>query len=241
MREHPRPLQRPLIVAGGIGDPGFVAPWVARTLGRVAEPQDTVISVSFFGFGTSTFDECRDRLIEAVEEAMPGSDSGSTVEVDVVGISMGGLVARYAACPRTDGGKRLIIRRLFTISSPHRGARLANLPTFDARKIDMRPGSDFLETLDAELAGSNYELFPYTRLGDLIVGSANTAPPGQTPWWVSTPPFSFGHLGAAYDRRIMADIALRLRGEPPLATSPAAPLNADATRPPADRGDKKPI
>lgn len=241
MRQDPRPLQRPLIVAGGIGDPGFAAPWVARTLGDVAGPQDRVVSVSFFGFGIDTFDGCRDRLIEAVETAVPGDDPGLTVEVDVVGISMGGLVARYAACPRSDGGKRLNIRRLFTISAPHRGARLANLPTLDARKIDMRPGSDFLCMLDEQLAKSDYELLPYTRLGDLIVGSANTAPPGRTPWWVATPPWSFGHIGAAFDRRIMADIAARLRGERPLATEPAAPLNV--AEPPREAGlaDKKPI
>jgi hypothetical protein len=224
MREDPKPLARPVVVAGGIHDPGLISSRIARHLRRVCTNDEEVFSVSFFIFDAGTFDECRDKLIEAVEKRFPSPDETTTVEVDVVGFSMGGLVARHAARPRSDGGRRLKIRRLFTIASPHRGARLANLPTFDRRKIDMRSGSEFLAALDTDLAEAEYDLYPYTRLGDLIVGAENTAPPGVTPWWVSNPMFSMSHVGASKDTRILADIASRLRDEPPLATSPPAPF-----------------
>ena len=219
MKQDPRPLDRPLVVAGGIHDPGFLSASIARKVRSITTDDDRVISVSFFG--VSTFDRCREKLIEAVQRLAPSDDPAQTVDVDVIGFSMGGIVARHAARPRDDGGRRLVINRLFTISSPHRGARLAILPTLDQRKHERRSGSPFLQSLDEDLEASGYELYTYTRLGDLIVGSENTAPPGMTPWWVSTPPFGMSHTGAHDDPRILADIGRRLRGEPPLATSPA--------------------
>jgi hypothetical protein len=228
MQQDPRPLRRPLVVAGGIHDPGFVAGRMAKALARAIETDDLIITVTFTGRGTGTFDECRQRLIEAVETAFGPTQGPTTVEVDVIGISMGGIVARYAAGPRDDGGKRLRIRRLFTIASPHRGARLAALPTFDRRVVDMRAGSDFLATLDAELPEASYELYAYARLGDFIVGAANAAPPGRNPWWVANPPFALAHIGAPHDARIMADILRRLRGQEPLAVLPEAPFDAGA-------------
>lgn len=229
MCETPKPLARPLVVTGGIGDPGLGTSGVVRYMRRVTPEDDAIISVNFFGPGSGTFEACRDGLIEAVEAALPSDDPELTVEVDVIGISMGGLVARYAACCPGDSGKRLQIRRLFTISTPHRGARLAALPTIDPRKLDMRAGSDFLVRLDEELPDAGYELLPYARLDDLIVGTENAAPPGQTAWWVYTPPLTFGHLGASQDPRILADIARRLRGETPLTTEPGPPPERAAT------------
>ncbi len=219
MRDAPVPLQRPVVVLGGIGDPGFVAPRVADAIGEVCSGQ-MIVAVSFFGAASETFDECRDHLLGKIEKSLGSGEPGWTVEVDVVAFSMGGLVARHAALPREDGGTRLKMRRLFTISTPHRGAEWAMLPTWDRRKLDMRPGSAFLARLDANLDGAGYEILPYVRLGDAIVGSENAAPPGRTAWWVSTPALSMAHVAAPHDPRIMADIALRLRGEPAVATEP---------------------
>ncbi len=64
-------------------------------------------------------------VIDAVDQKFPSSDPEVTTEVDVIGYSMGGLAARYAAMPATAvnlSKRRLQIGRLFTISSPHRGA-----------------------------------------------------------------------------------------------------------------------
>ena len=224
MRATPKPLARPVVVIGGWLDPGIVAHSLAADLRRATGDQ-RIVAVAFPA--TFTFQRCRDRLVAAVERAFAGADPGWTVEVDVVAVSMGGLVARYAALEPTGPApapRRLRMARLFTISTPHRGADLAALPTWDARQIDMRAGSDLLRQLDAALPTTRYSVYPYVRLGDVLVGAANTAPPGTTPWWVANQPLSLPHAGAYTDPRIVADIARRLRHEPPFTTDPPAPL-----------------
>lgn len=232
MKRDPRALERPVIVAGGLFDAGFDVSEIAGALRRMTTGDDMIASATFMSLSTGSFDGCRDHLIRRVEDAFGTTGAQETIEVDVIGFSMGGLVARHASRPRTDGGTRLAIRRLFTISTPHRGARMAGGPTFDSRTIDMRAGSRFLAELDEALPTAEYDLYSYARLGDWIVGIQNTAPPGRTAWWVPTPPLSLAHLGAAGDPRILADIARRLRGESPLTTEPPAPLSrvADKTR-----------
>lgn len=222
MRKDPKPLQRPLIIAGGYQDPGLIAPGIANRFREFTNDSDNIISVTYFSL-LGTFDDCSDRLIEAVQQKFPSDDPSVTTEVDVIGYSMGGLVARHAARPH-DGVRRLRIKRLFTISTPHRGAKLAVMPTVDERQVDMRSGSSFLMELDQHLRDRDYELFTYSRLDDMIVGVKNTSPPGLNPWWVANPPFSLAHVAAPKDPRILADIARRVRGEAPYATTPAAPL-----------------
>lgn len=259
MREDAKPLPRPLVILGGLDDPGVATMVLTDDFREISGDDPRVIGVSFFLCGS--FDGCRKRVIEAVDKAFPNDDPAWTTEVDVVAVSMGGLVARYAAAeptapakraasaqeapsassqPTTDRtpARRLRIARLFTISSPHRGAALAFLPTFNQLQIDMRAGSKFLRRLDAcdalALEASSaqtrpaggYELIPYVRLDDMIVGEKNAAPAGWTPWWVPAEPFQDSHMFAIADPRIVADIARRLRGEPPLTTDPPAPLPA---------------
>ena len=194
-----------------------------------------------------SFDACRLRVAQAVDRAFPSDDSNQTVEVDVIGLSMGGLVGRYCAAefvpagetpssqPSPGGrgsksGKRLRIRRLFTTSSPHLGAvRAERLPQLLELQRDMTPGSELYERLEraeasAGASGTRYELVPYVRLGDDVVGSANAAPKGRTAWWVTNPPGQFAHVGAMTDPRILADVVRRLRGEKPITKEPAAPL-----------------
>jgi hypothetical protein len=228
MAEAPAPLERPVVVVGGIYDPGLVASGIARHIRRAAGSGAPVMTISFFGVGS--FEKCRGRLVEAVQERFPCDDPDVTVAVDVVAFSMGGLVARDAARP--GGERRLNIRRLFTIATPHRGARIAGIPWLDRRVVDMRPGSAFLAELDAALADAGYELHAYARLGDTVVGTENTAPPGMVPIWVANDPFSFAHIGSGSDDRILADIITRLRGELPFATEPPAePPNGRNRRP----------
>jgi pimeloyl-ACP methyl ester carboxylesterase len=226
MQETRKPMSRPLVFALGFADPGLGHVAMQRRFLRVLDMLDRselrFITVRFVL--DSTFDACRDQLIARVEETWPSSDPNDTIQVDVIGISMGGLVARHAALPRTDSGKRLNVRRLFTISTPHRGAALAAFPTLDRRVTDMRCGSEFLRRLDAASQDAEYELIPYVRLDDAIVGVANAAPAGQLAWWVANIPGHAAHLGAASDPRFIADIARRLRGEPPFTTEPPAPL-----------------
>ena len=114
--------------------------------------------------------------------------------------------------------------RLFTIATPHRGASLAFLGGGGQLSADMEPGSMFLLRLNDPRNRRDYDLHPYVRLGDMIVGAENTAPPGQRVWWVANAPFQSAHLGAFTDARILADVARRLRDEPPYTTAPPQPL-----------------
>jgi hypothetical protein len=222
MRAAPVAFERPVIIACGIYDPGFLTGHIGKQLKKVTNDDVVMTTVSFNGM--SNFDRCRERLIERIERVAPCDDAQCTTEVDVVAFSMGGLVSRYAALPRDDGGKRVKIRRLFTISTPHLGADWAQLPTLDQRVKDMRTGSAFLSQLNAALPQADYALYPYTRLNDKIVGTTNTAPPGYRVWWVDEMPFQLSHVNAVRDARITADIARRLRGQTPLTTDPPAPL-----------------
>lgn len=239
MHESPKPLKRPVLVLGGFSDPGFSAPLLAGDLRRACGEDVQFIPVSFLFCWT--FDDCRDRVIEAVDRAVPTQDPNRTAEVDVVGISMGGLVARYAAAPSETGlfnRRRLRVARLFTISSPHRGARAAVLPTFNQLQLDMRVGSPFFQHLEAKEslmcdaardAGKKvegdlpYPVYPYVRLHDTMVGVENAAPNGRTPIWVANLPLQDAHFFAPSDPRILADISRRLRGEAPYAHEPAEP------------------
>ncbi len=215
-----RVLARPVVVAGGYYDPGTGVHEVAERLRGVVENPEDVIEIAFLT--TGSFETARARVIERVEGAFDSGKGDETVEVDVVGISMGGLVARYAAIENGGAHKRLRIRRLFTISTPHRGADLAALPTLDEKQLGMREGSVFLSALYA--ASVDYEIIPYARLGDVIVGVENCAPDGVTPIWVANRFLEPAHIAAQDDPRFSADIARRLRGEASFATEPRAAL-----------------
>ena len=232
IQDAPVPLDRPVVACAGWADPGFVSAYWPKQIRRSFTDADhETVGVKFTG--RYDFDGCRDRLITAVDAAFPTNDPDWTVEVDVVAFSMGGLVARYAAAPpvptsidpeRPSSRRRLKIRRLFTISTPHRGATMARVLTPERRIISMRAGSPFLTRLDQVWPARRYDFVAYTRLHDPIVGTANTAPPGVTPYWVAAPPLARSHQEAYRDPRIVADILRRLRGNVPLTAEIPVPL-----------------
>jgi hypothetical protein len=225
MHRSPRLLDRPVVVLGGFNEMSIGPNHLASEVRRVTGDR-RVLAISF-GF-CEPLDSCRRRVIRNVDAAFPNEDPLWTREVDVIAISMGGVVARDAAAPpRAPLGRRLNVARLFTISSPHRGASLATLPAMPfvgGVQTDLRPGSKFLRALAQRGEPRAYPVYPYVRLGDVLVGAENAAPYGQDPWWVATPPLEAAHLMAFCDDRIMADIARRLRGEAPFAKDPPEPL-----------------
>ncbi|MBB6431675.1 lipase family alpha/beta hydrolase [Algisphaera agarilytica] len=227
MREEPVELERPLVFVGPFMDP-CVAEWVSvGQAKRYFTDDERIGGVSFVLW--DSFDSCRAKTIRKVDKLFPpeDADSDETVEVDVIAFSMGGLVARYAALPpdpECGQTRRLKIRRLYTIASPHRGANWAPLGFWNSLARDMNADSDFLARLDAGLAEADYELVPYTRLGDWIVGPDKTSPEGQHPHWVSDRAFEMAHIQAAFDARVQADILTQLQGGEPLASLPATPL-----------------
>jgi len=216
MQADPKPLPRPVVFLAGIGDLSISSGAMEAALVPTFEAQYAELHF----FNEFTFDGARQKLLREVAEQL-GTDIDHLPEVDVVAFSMGGLVARSAAIP-DPSGRRLPIRRLFTISTPHEGARLAGVPFGVPQAEDMAPNSDFLERL--RRAPRDYELVCYARLDDVTVGEEFAAPEGHELWWVPTPSGEWAHMAAFKDPRILADIARRLRGEPPLTHSPAAPL-----------------
>lgn len=224
MSDEPSPANRPVLVLGGYLDPGLLTESLAADLQSVLE--GPVISVSFSM--TPDFDACRQRVLREIEEQAPEllgqADSPDTAPVDVVAISMGGLVARYMALPDHEAGKRLNIQRLFTISTPHQGAAWAVLPSANSKQTNMRPDSDWIAWINREANLPAYPCYSYVRLRDSVVGPERASLPDQTAWWVHSPAWQSPHLGAPGDPRIVADISRRLRGDPAYATLPASPL-----------------
>ncbi|MEY3144279.1 MAG: hypothetical protein RLY21_2772 [Planctomycetota bacterium] len=216
MTANPLPLERPLVVLAGIGDPKISSGALIRGLAPCVT--GTIVELSFFN--EFTFEGCRQKLLREVAAALD-VDPDHLPEVDVVAFSMGGLIARDAAIPDR-AARQLPIRRLYTISAPHEGARLAGIPMGLPQGEDMTPGSEFMERL--RVAPRTYELVCYARLDDITVGEEFAAPYGEPLWWVPTPSGEWSHMAAFSDPRIIADIARRLRGERSLTRPPAAPL-----------------
>lgn len=150
-------------------------------------------------------------------------------EIDIVGLSMGGLVARAIAggLPGVCGGCRVRAVRVFTVASPHRGAIFADRATIDPASGQMKAGSEFLSSLDAALARRTYELRCYAVLRDWLVGATRTAPEGMHPVWVDLPGWqrAIAHFAGPYDPRLLVEIARVLRGSDPLGAPSAPPMN----------------
>lgn len=251
MQSERKPLDRPVVVIDGYLDPGLGSAVVSGWVRKLTPDENQVITVNLLS--CTNFDACRQKIVAAVEAAFPTGDRDDTCEVDVIGLSMGGLAARYAALPEcfealessaadstADDGpidvdpadaqlprpKRLNIARLFTLSSPHLGATMADVPTymFIATQRDMRRGSPFLKRLNDPAHAPDYAIIPYVRLADLTIGEQNAAPPGQTPIWLPKGWLDSAHAGVVMDPRIAADVCRRLRGEPTFVTEPREPL-----------------
>ncbi|MBZ0170856.1 MAG: hypothetical protein K8E66_00600, partial [Phycisphaerales bacterium] len=147
MRADLKPLDRPVVVIGAYRSPDLIIDAMTITLSRMTSGErDDFIRVPTWFEGD--IEDLAALTIEKVERAHPSANEAETVEVDVVGESMGGLVARYAA-DRIEG-RRLKIRRLITLATPHRGAVMAERASLieDRAIVDMYRRSLFLTKLD---------------------------------------------------------------------------------------------
>jgi pimeloyl-ACP methyl ester carboxylesterase len=238
MRAAPAVLTRPVVVLNGYHGLPTLASRVARKLASTTSGErDDFLAISYTL--ETNVDEIAAEVVERVEARWPSDDPDRTVEVDVVAVSMGGLVARWAALApemrvRDQGsdstepvtppahGKRLRIARLFTLGTPHRGSVMAERIAFDPATHDMRGGSGLLRTLDASFPGCGYDTVCYGQTNDKLVGATRTAPPGQEPLW-SSGTLVFSHFTTSDNPLFLADIACRLRGEKPLLAQNGAP------------------
>jgi pimeloyl-ACP methyl ester carboxylesterase len=228
MRQKPKQLERPLVILGGIGDLG-AGPWRMR---REIESTFSGRALTVVYPFASNFEQCRREVVEAVDRAFGVVSDEETVEVDVVGQSMGGVVALHAAMSDPALGKRLRIRRLYTISSPLNGSRGANAFAW-ASPIqlhrDLRSDSELQKRLHRQ--DFKFEIVSYSRLNDDTVGAPFAyLPDARGVWWVDNPPFENAHAGCFDDARIVGDIARRLRRERPFTTGTPAPLPEEELR-----------
>jgi hypothetical protein len=225
LEANPRPLERPLVILDAWHHPPASANGLRNRLARLTgADDDNTLAISFTVL--FSIEAAARRAVNRIEQKWPSDNPHETIEVDVVGYSMGGIVARYAADlwdelpPETRPAKRLNIRNLYTLATPHKGARLARYIFPDLAAWDMRPGSTMLARLDTARGGAGpqrYTLTCYTQLHDITVGAKNTAPPGEVPIWLPATGL-FSHQTVRTNPHILLDIALRLRGEEPIAT-----------------------
>lgn len=132
--------------------------------------------------------------------------------IDLVGLSMGGLVTRYYV-QRLGGMNR--VQRFITISSPHQGTRMAYLSTRPGC-VQMRPGSDFLKDLNQDassLAQLNFTSI-WTPLDFIIVPAKSSQMPVGQEVKVSV----FAHAFMARDFQSLQAVASAL-SEPILVVS----------------------
>lgn len=226
MAADPRPLARPVLVVGAYHAWAPVQWSLVRKLRRLTGAGDADIRSVSFPFETTLHAAAAKAAAHAIKY-WGACSNGASVPLDLVGISMGGVISRLlTACDNAALGlpldlPRIDARRIFTFGSPLSGARVALKIRPDRAARDMRPGSPLLQRLGAP-RDDGPELICYAQLRDQIVGATRTAPPGMTPIWSSGTPI-FSHFTTPHNPWFLADTARRLRGEEPLLQTAGAP------------------
>ncbi|GJQ28210.1 MAG: hypothetical protein HBSAPP03_00940 [Phycisphaerae bacterium] len=229
MRTDHRSLPRPVLVLDGWHSPGITAWGLARRLCKLTSGRWSDFAWATYPLAMSVDAAARQAMRVVEHRGLSGR------EIDLVGISMGGIVARAITSGVLGLGGPEVVRavRVFTLVSPHRGARLAAKVRLDRASEQLRPGSDLLRRLDEAFPARTYDLTCLALRRDWLVGEENTAPFGMEPYWldpVGFVPRMLSHFASIYDRRLQVEIARRLRGEPPFATRASPPPVQPARR-----------
>lgn len=214
LRESRPALVRPLVIVSGYHSPSIPAKNLARILKQWCRPHEPPLVVSYAFARQTTVAE------EAVVGSIERRGWGRT-EVDIIGISMGGVLARAVIA-----SGRVRAARLMTLASPHRGAMLAEFVRPDSAAADLRRGSAFLERIDRALPNRRYELVCYASLRDWWVGARRAAPEGSWPIWLDPARLwarGMSHFAITSDRHILADVCLRLTGGKPVGEASEPP------------------
>jgi alpha-beta hydrolase superfamily lysophospholipase len=147
--------------------------------------------------------------------------------VDVVGHSLGGLIARYYA-QRLGGDTR--VRTLVTLGTPHAGTTVAPLANVHPIVRQMRPASPVLEELRRPAPGCRTRFYAFWSDQDLVMDPPEAARIEHPDLAVRNVRVSgLGHLALLVHPAVAAGIRLALD-----ATHPEPTTGADTL--PVDRG-----
>jgi triacylglycerol lipase len=131
--------RNPVVLLHGLGDTAALFDQLCKYLNQ--QGRQTYRFNLTPRWGAAGLEELARQVASYIETTFPNGE-----KIDLIGFSMGGLVARYYL-QRLDGLDR--VSRLITISTPHRGTRTAYLHWNRAIR-QMRPGSDFLRDLNQD-------------------------------------------------------------------------------------------
>ena len=222
MRAEPVELERPVVVIDGWLNYGG-ARIIKRELKDLTGSEGDLFVKYSYPLIFSTLESNARKIVKIVEERWPSDDPEWTTEIDVVGFSMGGLISRVAAEePRKSGKprKRLKVKRMFTIGSPHKGTGwwIGWLPVDQMSWAVSLYGGSYRSWLNERLVEADYDLYCYGQGNDWIVG--NNFEAAGHPELKARGQVLFSHTSSYGNYRHLADIAARLRGEDPIVPDP---------------------
>ncbi|MFD3536529.1 esterase/lipase family protein [Streptomyces sp. NPDC058664] len=160
------PGRRPVLLLHGFVDNRSVFVLLRRALAR--HGRDRVESLNYSPL-TCDLRAAAEQLGRRVEEIRARTGHA---EVDIVGHSLGGLIARYYV-QRLGGDSR--VRTLVTLGTPHEGTTVA--PLADAHPLvrQMRPGSEVLRELAGPSPGCRTRFVSFWSDLDQVMVPAETA------------------------------------------------------------------
>jgi len=162
----PTEAKPPVVLLHGFIDNRSVFVLLRRSLAQHGRQQIESLNYSPLTCDIRTAAELLGRHIEEICERT-GHE-----RVDVVGHSLGGLIARYYV-QRLDGDHR--VRTLVTLGTPHSGTRV--VPMMNAHPIvrQMRPGSDVIEELQKPAPGCRTHFVSFWSDLDHLMDPLKTA------------------------------------------------------------------
>ncbi|MFF6886470.1 esterase/lipase family protein [Streptomyces sp. NPDC012421] len=157
---------RPVVLLHGFVDNRSVFLLLRRALARHGRARVESFDYSPFTCDLRTAAEALGRRIDAVRERT------GRAEVDLVGHSLGGLIARYYV-QRLGGDTR--VRTLVMLGTPHEGTTVARLADAHPLVRQMRPGSEVLRELAAPAQGCRTRFVSFWSDLDQIMVPVETA------------------------------------------------------------------
>ena len=162
----PTEAKPPVVLLHGFIDNRSVFVLLRRSLAQHGRQQIESLNYSPLTCDIRVAAELLGRHIEGICER-----TGSR-QVDVVGHSLGGLIARYYV-QRLGGDAR--VRTLVTLGTPHSGTRVVPLANAHPIVRQMRPGSDLLEELTRPAPGCRTHFVSFWSDLDHLMDPLETA------------------------------------------------------------------